>query len=282
MNDSESIYSMIYNIDENPNENYINKDLTDKDISLNYSIFDKNILEKLCIKHNIFPSISCKALNVNKVFYRKEFIIYLIKEIQSLFMGRGIILNKNFIDKKISDDIIVIKETNNLLNKVKIRDNSINRFNETPLKEKCINNFNREKKIINLSSKTNPYLEIEKKINSNRNIQYLPRNNNHIYSKANTSKSYNNSISTSNQINSNKRSNKNIGNNNSVFSKINNRKTISNNNNHNQNNEQKENYKDIYLNKKTKKIFSHFLYIELLQKLSYKKNLPSGIIISFG
>ena len=46
MNDSESIYSMIYNVDENPNKNYINKDLTDKDISLNYSIFDKNILKK--------------------------------------------------------------------------------------------------------------------------------------------------------------------------------------------------------------------------------------------
>ena len=281
MNDSESIYSMIYNIDENPNENYINKDLTDKDISLNYSIFDKNILEKLCIKHNIFPSISCKALNVNKVFYRKEFIIYLIKEIQSLFMGRGIILNKNFIDKKISDDIIVIKETNNLLNKVKIRDNSINRFNETPLKEKCINNFNKEKKLINSSSKTNPYLEIEKKINTNRNTQYLPRNNNHIYNKANTSKSYNNSIATSNEINSTNRSNKNIGINTSIFSRINNRKTISNNNN-NHNNEQTLNHKDIYLNKNTKKIFSHFLYIELLQKLSYKKNLPSGIIISFG
>ena len=29
-------------------------------------------------------------------------------------------------------------------------------------------------------------------------------------------------------------------------------------------------------------IFSHFLYIEILQKLSYKSNAPSGVIISFG
>ena len=29
-------------------------------------------------------------------------------------------------------------------------------------------------------------------------------------------------------------------------------------------------------------IFSHFLYLELLQKLSYKSNAPSGVIISFG
>ena len=43
MNDSESIYSMVNNIDENPNEIYINKDLTDKDITLSNSIYDKNI-----------------------------------------------------------------------------------------------------------------------------------------------------------------------------------------------------------------------------------------------
>ena len=33
---------------------------------------------------------------------------------------------------------------------------------------------------------------------------------------------------------------------------------------------------------KNKNVFSHFLYNELLQKLSYKDNLPSGIVISFG
>ena len=277
MNDSESIYSMVNNIDENPNENYINKDLTDKDISLSLSIFEKNVLEKSCIKHNIFPSISCKSLNVNKVFYRKEFVIYLIKEIQSLLMGRGISLNKIFIDKKISEDIIIIKDANNnSLNKGKLRENSTNKINETPLKEKYINNYDREKQLVNSSSKTNPYLEIEKKINNNRNNQYLARNN-HLFNTANTSKSYNNSVSTSNDVNSTNRNNNNKNKNSSSFNnnKINNRKTISNNDhNHNPNN--------ISSNKKPKKIFSHFLYIELLQKLSYKKNLPNGIIISFG
>ena len=56
--------------------------------------------------------------------------------------------------------------------------------------------------------------------------------------------------------------------------------------------EKKENYRLNFKNnsekciKKTNsnlyKIFSHFLYIELLQKLSYKLNAPSGVIISFG
>ena len=276
MNDSESIYSMVNNIDENPNEIYINKDLTDKDITLSNSIYDKKILEKICIKHNIFPSISCKSPNLNKVFHRKEFIIYIIKEIQSLLIGRGLILNKNYIDKKISEDIIIFKD-NNLSCKNKIRGNSINKFNETPLKEKYINNFNREKQLVNSSSKINPYFELEKKFNNNRNTQYLPIRNNHMFNTANTSKSYNNSINTSNEINSSNRNKNNHENNsNSLTNKTNNRKTISN-NNHNHNNIYSNNF-----NKKPKKIFSHFLYTELLQKLSYKKNLPSGIVISFG
>ena len=272
MNDSESIYSMVNNIDENPNENYINKDLTDKDITLNLSIFDKTILEKICIKHYTFPSISCKSPNLGKYFYRKEFVIYIIKEIQSLMIGRGIILNKNFIDKKISEDIIISKETNkNLTNKEKIRDNSNNRFSETPLKVKYNNNFNKEKQLGNSSSKTNSYCEIEKKSNTNyRNTQCLPGNNQMFYT-ANTSKSYNNSLSSSNEINYSNRNIKKNGNNISSNIKITTRKTVSNNNHYNS-----------HSNKKSKKIFSHFLYKELLEKLSFKKNLPSGIIISFG
>jgi len=54
-NDSESKYFIVTNIDENPNEKYINKDLTDKNISLINSIFDKTILGKTYISHNIFP-----------------------------------------------------------------------------------------------------------------------------------------------------------------------------------------------------------------------------------
>ena len=169
--------------------------------------------------------------------------------------------------KNLSEDIIIIKETkNNLVNQEKIRDNSSNRFSETPLKEKYENNFIREKQIGNSSTKTNPYCEIEKKYNTNnRNTQYLPKKNN-LFNTASTSKSYNNSLISSNEINySNKiiiKNENNISNN-----KINSRKTVSNNR---------------HSNKSSKNIFSHFLYKELLEKLSYKKNLPSGIIISFG
>jgi alpha-tubulin suppressor-like RCC1 family protein len=274
MNDSESIYSMINNIDENPNENYINRDITDKNISLSNSIFDNDILQQTCIKHNIFPSISCKSPNVGKVFYRKEFIIYIIKEIQSLLMGRGIVVNKKYVDKKISEDIITIKEkknNNNIVNQNKGKDNQNDIFNETPLKEKYTSNFTKEKQMGSSFPKTNPYYEIEKKYNINRNTQYLPRNK-HVFNTSNISKSYNSSVSTSNGVV--KKCDNKINSNSNSNNKINNRKAISNNN---------YNFKTNNIsNKKPKNLFSHFLYVELLQKLSYKKNLPSGIIISFG
>ena len=273
-NDSESIYFMVTNIDENPNENYINKDLTDKNISLSNSIFDKTILGKACIKHNIFPSISSKMPNIGNLFHKKEFSIYIIKEIQSLLMGRRILLNKKYLDKRISEDLLTYKDLNSsfMSNIQKVKDISNNTFNETPLKGKYINNFNREKQFETTSSKTNPFFDIQKKCN-NRNNQYLKRNN-HLFNTANISKSYNNNINSSNGINSYIWDNKsNINNKNEKDNKneSNNRKTINN-----------SNCKNNHLNQKSKKIFSHFLYTELLQKLSYKKNLPSGIIISFG
>ena len=273
-NDSESIYFMVTNIDENPNENYINKDLTDKNISLSNSIFDKTILGKTCIKHNIFPSISSKMPNIGKLFHKKEFSIYIIKEIQSLLMGRRILMNKKYLEKRISEDILTYKDLNSsfMSNIQKVKDISNNTFNETPLKGKYINNFNREKQFESSSSKTNPFFDIQKKC-INRSNQYLKRNN-HLFNTANISKSYNNNINSSNGINSyiwNNKSNINNRNETDDKNESNNRKTINNSNCKNNNS-----------NQKSKKIFSHFLYLELLQKLSYKKNLPSGIIISFG
>jgi len=64
------------------------------------------------------------------------------------------------------------------------------------------------------------------------------------------------------------------------------RKDLSKNkNSKNSSNKEIENNSSFLNNKnKTGKfgIFSHFLYEELLQKLSYKRNAPSGIVISFG
>ena len=73
-----------------------------------------------------------------------------------------------------------------------------------------------------------------------------------------------NSIEAKNKENNNNKPNINIKTNNSDVSEKN---TIKNNNRN---------------KKKNTKLFSNFLNIELLEKLSYKKNIPSGVIISFG
>ena len=282
--DNESIYSMISNIEENPNEYNINKDLTEKDITLCKIYFDKKNVEKLCINHYLFPSISCKINNIARVFYKKEFIIYIIKEILSLYLSRGTIYPKNYLDKKISDELIInnnlnINANNTSVNPEVTRKNSMNSDKnniKTPLKAKYINSVNFEKKIPYSSLKENNFHhKIEKKFNKRNIISGTPT----------SSKSYNDGFNKKNINNSpkNNKVNKNINNSNKI------KKTISDNNNIITN---YNNITNIYKNNdinnnaisktKTKKIFSHFLYKELFQKLSYKNNLPSGIIISFG
>ena len=147
---------------------------------------------------------------------------------------------------------------------------------KTPLKAKYINSVNFEKKIPYSSLKENNFHhKIEKKFNKRNIISGTPT----------SSKSYNDGSNKKNINNSpkNNKVNKNINNSNKI------KKTISDNNNIITN---YNNITNIYKNNdinnnvnsktKTKKIFSHFLYKELFQKLSYKNNLPSGIIISFG
>ena len=287
-NDTESVYSMINNIDESPNENNINRNITDLDIFLSKSFFDRNCIEKICIPHYIFPSISSKIENVGRVFYRKEFIIYIIKEILSLFLNRGTIFNKKYLDNIVSNELIsvkniIINSNKAPINQEKTRDNSKNtknndETNQTPIKKKDNNNQNIEK-IPNSSLRANPYLKLDKKYN-NRNILNYETNNNFG---TKSSKSYNNCVNKGNASNKSSKQSKNY--NIIVLSKI--RKTINNRNEIIKNDKNTTNNKNDSNNNntnniKTKKLFSHFLYNELFQKLSYKKNLPSGIVISCG
>ena len=77
-------------------------------------------------------------------------------------------------------------------------------------------------------------------------------------------------FSFNSKFNKDSKKNKNVNNspNNQIISKIQSRKNPS---------------YSIQNNKKGKfEVFSHFIYDELLDKLSYKKNAPSGIIVAFG
>ena len=251
----ESLFFMDNNLDEKPDFYFLNKDLTDKNLSLTTNIFTDNLnIDKFIIKNFNFPSVT-KSINVNQSFLSKEFIIYIFKEIQSLLMSRNIIYTQDYINKIISNDVFTTKE------KLSDEDIDINNINETPLKK--ANNFsknniekidNSTKDLTSFSSKSNKLYYNDKK--NNKSTQYLSRKNN-----------INNNVNHLNSISSNPTSQ-------ILNVSYNNTKTISG----NKFNSNKINSYKV----KNKNVFSHFLYNELLQKLSYKDNLPSGIVISFG
>ena len=188
--------------------------ILDKDFTLNISIFNINYLEKEKINTYYFPSISYKSSNVTNEFFKKNFIIYFFKQIQSLFLDRHLVFGNCYINEMISDKIFNVENEQDL---------------------DCFS--------------SNDLTTVDSKIK----IEDLP----------------NNSIKKSN--------------NSSIEPNSKNKKIYNNNNNTNADsiNESIKN-NSINHKKKSGNSFSQFLNVELLEKLSYKKNIPSGVIISFG
>ena len=198
-------------VDLEKNKSFIKAPLSSiihKDLTLNLSVFNNSYLEKEKNNFYFFPSISSKSPGINDEFYKENFIIYIFKQIQSLFMNRHFVLSNEYIDEIISNEI----------------------FNPEPhIIQEANYSFSNDSSSIDTKTK------IEEKSN-------------------NSIKNYKNSIKDKNQENNNNKSNTN------TESSI--KHTINKKNNGN--------------------VFSHFLHVELLDKLSYKKNIPSGVIISFG
>ena len=247
------------NLDEILLVNNINKEIFKKyfnnEKKLSEIIFDDKILEIKNIKHFNFPKMNDSIEKIENSFKSKEFILYLMKQIQSLFQGNKIIYDQNYINSIISQDI----------------------FNP----EKYIN-------FIKNKNNINTFMNV---INLNQDRNNTQRNNSAIYSRMNSNRSHKgnyvpNGYSYKNNINTIKNTNNQLNN---FFDKINlnfninnaniprpsSRKRDSNNQYYNMNTS-----KNIY--NKFSNIFSRYLYNDLLIKLSYAKNLPSGVVFSFG
>ena len=189
--------------------------LINKNLTLNLLIFSNNYLEKEKNNFYFFPSISGKSQEIIDEFYKENFIIYFLKQIQSLFLSnRNITFGNDYINEIISNEIFNL-ENNNI---TKLEYSSSNEFTSVDSKYK------------------------EEEIQNNLIIKNI-KNSSEQKNKLNKSKVNINNIS--NKTNSGKKN-------------INNKKNNIGN------------------------IFSKFLYEDLLDKLSYKKNIPSGVIISFG
>ena len=213
------------NEDKNIDSSLLTSQFIKKDIYLSHKIFSDENLYIYSIKNHPFLSIEDNSNNVLKKIYSIDFIIYLIKQLQSILIGRYKIYDEKYIKSIISDDIFIINGEEKKVNYVK----------NNKLK-------NNNKGQINMKSEGNWQNKIESFLEKNNIFDIFP------------------------------------------FSQF---------------NKNKENYKDnnkkidisensgcrkrsLINNNKNKNLFSHYIYDELLEKLSYKKNCPSGIVLSFG
>ena len=215
------------NIDFYNLNNFINKD-----IFLNKRIFSDENLNIYSIKNFQFLSIEDNSKNVLKKIYSVDFIIYLMKQLQSVLIGKYKIYDEKYIESIISENVFNINEEEKKINYFK--DNNIKNYNKSQFDIKSEPKF--QKKIETF---------FEKNI-----FNYFP------FSK----------------FNKNKENNKDSNKMNDIKESTDRQRIII-----------KESGKSLTMNKYQKKnLFSHYIYNELLEKLSYKKNCPSGIVLSFG
>ena len=237
-------------------EEYKKNEMNNKKLS--NIIFDDKILKIKNIKHFNFPKLTENIDKLENYFKSKEFILYLMKQIQSLFIGNKIILDQNYINNIISPEIFNPEKYINFL--------------------KNRNNINTFMNVINLNTNQDKYF--------NNNSQ---RNNSAINSHMNSNRAHNNYVHNdysykNNNINNIKTIN--LSNNKYNFFENVNINTINNQRPLSRKKDSSQYYPNINLNTNDtnnfSNKFSHYLYKELLDKLSYAKNLPSGVVFSFG
>ena len=154
---------------------------------------------------NFEESININNSNINneKTLFSKEFILYFMKLVlNSLVNEKGIILDEQYLNENISDDLIVQNIEN-----INIKENKKNEINKLGFFKKSSS----QKGIQFIKTETKETKKEKKNIHKNNSEKFIKRTNSGLYNN-----------------------------------------------------------------------FSHFLYRELLQKLSYKLNAPSGVVISFG
>ena len=170
---------LLFDLEKNKSFIFFNTPLTsiiDKDMCLNFAVFNNAYIEKEKNSFFYFPSISSKSPDINEEFYKENFIIYFFKQIQSLFMSRHLVYENEYINEIIFNEVfnpeINIPEndfsSSNDLTSVDtkvIEDNSNNSIEQKNKNINSIKNYN----IINSDSGKNSlkYNHINKKNNGN-------------------------------------------------------------------------------------------------------------------
>ena len=256
------------NISENPGLDFfgtISKITNNFNTSLNQTIFENKFLNKTIIKYFKFPPVSSNTEKLDKIFFKIDFILFILKEIQSLFTSKKIIFNEEYINENISDEIFD-PYPYNYKNQI-----SYNSY-ESETNDDCTAEENYVK-IIKKFHNCEICTHKEKIKKLEKNKYFVFPNENSIYhyiedQKNKTIKNRNKNESIS-EFKEKKRASFinscNICNISKTRAKI----------------KGKNKSVDGIKNNKNN-LFSHFLYQELLEKLNHKLNSQSGIVISFG
>ena len=143
---------------------------------LSDKIFDEKILELKRISHFNFPKLNNLKDNESNIFDNHEFILYIMKQIQSLFIGRKIILDEDYINREISNEIFYPDKEKNI--KLIPRNNNYSNLNTSNTNNIRLSNVNigHKKQLMNKyeNSRYNSLLNA----NHLSKINYIPLSSN--------------------------------------------------------------------------------------------------------
>jgi alpha-tubulin suppressor-like RCC1 family protein len=213
-----------------------------KDLFISQKVFNDEMLNIYKIPNNKFLSIEEYSDNLNNIILSKDFIIYFIKQIQIVLNSKYKLYDEKYINEVISEDVFNLNDEEKKPNFYEGRNHRTYNKSNTNIKEESQTSNEKE---------FTPS-QLRKAFDQGKHLLELFINKNENKNKLNTS------------LNS-KKSNINSAND-EIMTK-----------DKKENNENSETK-----NNKNKILFSHYLYTELLQKLSYRSNCPSGIVVSFG
>ena len=234
-------------------------------------IFNDNLIHKIAISNFKFPDINDDSNSIDKVFLEKDFVLYFFKMIQCLLYDNNKTYSEEYINKYISKEFF--NPYPHLNNKYKIENISQkqNLTEQNILDSSLLYEDYGKKSIKHYETSSNFNTNRTKNSNStNKKIKKLGiglNANTFYFHKKN--KNYSKVLSPLN-LSTNR-----------TPMHINLKKKIG------EKSEKKflhlsNSYLCISSKRKLNNILSHYLYDELMTKLSYRANLPSGIILSFG
>ena len=257
----------------NVDKNSVNTNTTNNDLfCLNCDIFNDNLIHKMAINNFKFPEITDSSNNIDKIFFKKDFALYFFKIIQCLLYDNNKTYSEEYINDYISKEFF--NPYPHLNHKYKIENitqkedlmesNDLDSsFLYEDYEKKTIRRYDTSSNL-NTNSKKNSNNNTNKKQKNTENT--LNTNTFYLYKK---NKNYSKVFSPLNLLNNKKPIQINLT---KKFEEKADKKSLNSNNS----------YLCISGKKKLNNILSHYLYDELMLKLSYRTNLPSGIVLSFG